>query len=405
VLAFAPAGLGAVRSAPDGTYQTNGRVRAIAYANGVAYIGGQFTSVRPPGAPVGTGEIPRNHLAAFDEATGALLPWNPSTDDLVWSLDVAGGSVYIGGRFSSVNGQPRAHVAAVDASTGATSVWNPGANGVVNAVSVGPSGDIYLGGGFTVVAGKGRKHLAEISPTGTVRGWHPAVTQVSGSPCPPRCSPFVASLAFSDDGLNLYFAGHFGLVNGVARNNAAEVDLATGSTLGWNPDVFGQGVGKNPNQANKVWDVELGADRAYICGDYWALDGFKQHPNLAAVDLAYGHVISQFQATTDGSTPACALHGGLLYVGGHYQRLGPNTGWVFVPDQKATLTGPGSVKRNHLAAVDPMTGAADPWNPGANSILGVHTLQPGSARLGVGGDFTRIGGVDQQGYGQLSDLP
>jgi hypothetical protein len=397
-----PTAAAGVKWKPTPTYQTNGRVRAIAYADGVVYIGGQFTSLRPAGAPPGSGEVPRNRLAALDEATGALLPWNPGVDDVVWSLDVSGDTVYASGKFGMVGRQPRARLAAIDAATGAVTNWNPSANGVVHVIRVGPNGDLYLGGAFTTVGGKTRNRLAEVTPSGTVTSWNPNVKQVSDT-CPPRCPPFVTSLEFSADGSNLFFGGHFGLVGGIARNNAAEVNLATGSVLAWNPDVLGTGAGKNPNQANKVWDVELGSDRAYICGDYWSLDGFRRHPNLAAVDLTAGHLVDEFDATSDGNAPACTLHEGLLYIGGHFQQVGPNSAWVFIPGQKATLTGEGSVKRNHIAAVDPITGAIDAWNPGANSTLGVNTLRADSANLGVGGDFTRIGGVDQQGYAQFAD--
>jgi hypothetical protein len=405
LVALVPPASAAVKWKPSPTYQTNGRVRAIAYTSGVVYIGGQFTSLRPAAAPPGSGEVPRNRLAALDVATGALLPWNPGADGTVWSLDVGGGIVYVGGAFANVGGQPRARLAAVGAGTGAVTGWNPGANGIVYAVRIGPNGDIYAGGAFTVVGGKGRKRLAEITPSGTVTSWHPRVEQVAGATCPPRCSPFVTSLDFSADGATLYFGGHFGLVNTVGRNNAAAVDRVTGALLPWDPDVIGTGAGKNPNQANKVWDVEIGSGRAYICGDYWSLDGLQRHPNLAAVDLAAGHLVSEFDATTDGNTAACALHNGRLYIGGHFQQAGPNSAWVFIPGQKATLTGTGSVKRNHIASVDPVTGAIDLWNPGANSTLGVHVLQSGSSQLGSGGDFTRTGGVNQQGYAQFANAP
>jgi hypothetical protein len=403
--AVVPTAAADVKFKPSATYQTNGRVRAIAYANGVVYLGGQFTSLRPPAAPPGSGEVPRNRLAALDAATGALLPWNPGADGTVWSLDVAGGIVYAGGAFTNVGGQARSRLAAINAGSDAVTSWNPSANGQVQELRVGPNGNVYAGGAFTVVGGKGRKRLAEIRPVGTVTSWAPKVEQVSGSTCPPRCSPFVTSLEFSADGATLFFGGHFGLVNTVGRNNAAAVDRATGALLPWNPDVFGTGAGKNPNQANKVWDVELGADRAYVCGDYWSLDGFKRHPNLAAVDLSAGHLVAEFDATTDGNTPACMLHDGRLYIGGHFQQAGPNSAWVFIPGQKATLTGTGSLKRNHIAAVDPITGAIDAWNPGANSTLGVHILRSGPNYLGSGGDFTRTGGVDQQGYAQFANAP
>ena len=36
-----------VHSTPVPTYQTNGRVNAIVIQNGVIYIGGRFTAVRP----------------------------------------------------------------------------------------------------------------------------------------------------------------------------------------------------------------------------------------------------------------------------------------------------------------------------------------------------------------------
>ena len=64
----------------DTTYQTNGRVDAILTIGDTVYLGGAFTSVRPAGAPAGTGQVTRQHLAAFSRSTGALLPWNPGTD-------------------------------------------------------------------------------------------------------------------------------------------------------------------------------------------------------------------------------------------------------------------------------------------------------------------------------------
>jgi hypothetical protein len=390
-----------VKWSPTATWQANGRVRAVVYAGGVVYIGGEFTELLPPDGTSGS-PLVRNHVAALSEATGQPLPWDPEADNTVWALAVSGSTVYLGGDFATVGGAARAHVAAVDDAYGSTTGWNAGADGSVKALGIGPNGDLYVGGNFTHVGGKTRNHVAEISAAGAVAAWNPSVKQVTGSTCPPRCPPFVASLAFGADGNTLYLAGHFGLVNDVPRNNAAAVSLATGSTLAWNPDVFGTGSGKNSNQANKVWDVAPGPDRAYLCGDYWSLDGFRRHPNLAAVDLTNGHLIPSFDATTDGSTPACRVVGGYLFIGGHYQHVGPDSAWVIVPGQKSTLTGTGACVREHLAAVDPVTGAVEAWDPGMNSVLGVHALAFSGSDLGVGGDFTRIGGRAQEAYAQFA---
>ena len=44
-----------VHQAPSPSYQTNGRVNVVVISGTTAYLGGQFTSVRPAGAAAGTG--------------------------------------------------------------------------------------------------------------------------------------------------------------------------------------------------------------------------------------------------------------------------------------------------------------------------------------------------------------
>src|SRR6266702_2604770 len=57
---------------PSSSWQTNSTVWALAPVNGNVFVGGQFTSVRPPGDPAGTGEVARTYLAEFNASTGAL---------------------------------------------------------------------------------------------------------------------------------------------------------------------------------------------------------------------------------------------------------------------------------------------------------------------------------------------
>ena len=100
------------------TWQTNGRVEAIAIVGSTAYIGGQFTSVRPAGDPAGTGEVARNRVAAINLSTGALLPWNPNASGTVQAIAASGSTVYLGGSFTQVGGKGHQRVAAVDATSG-----------------------------------------------------------------------------------------------------------------------------------------------------------------------------------------------------------------------------------------------------------------------------------------------
>src|SRR3954451_5664591 len=100
----APAQAAIVGSTPAPSWQTNGRVTTITVSGTTAYIGGKFTSLRPAGAAAGTAEVTRNHAAAINLTTGALLPWNPNVNGLVRALLASGGNVYIGGSFTTVGG-------------------------------------------------------------------------------------------------------------------------------------------------------------------------------------------------------------------------------------------------------------------------------------------------------------
>ena len=148
-------------SAPSPSYQTNGRVSVVVISGTTAYIGGQFTSVRPAGAAAGTGEVTRNHAAAINLANGGVLPWNPDVSATVAAIYVNGSTVYLGGAFGSVGGKNRKDIAAVDSTTGALITgFKTTINAGVRAISM-SNGQLYVGGTFTaprVVRGLGQPH-------------------------------------------------------------------------------------------------------------------------------------------------------------------------------------------------------------------------------------------------------
>lgn len=184
VLAWSP-GQAVAAFPPNLSWQTDGTVRAIAFAHGVIYVGGQFSAVRPPGTAVGP----------------------------------------VGGAFTSVGGAVRDHLAAVSTAGGLTG-WNPHADSTVNVVRIGPNGNVFVGGRFGRIGGVTRSRVAEITPAGSLTAWAPRVAQLTGFACPPRCTPVVFAIAFSPAGRSVYLGGHFGLVNDVARNEAAAVPLS-----------------------------------------------------------------------------------------------------------------------------------------------------------------------------------
>ena len=60
--------------------------------------------------------------------------------------------------------------------------------------------------------------------------------------------------------------------------------------------------------------------------------------------------------------------------------------------------------RAHVFAVDEHTGALNAWKTTANGTLGVFAIAGGSQSVFFGGDFTKLGGVAAQAFGQLSDI-
>jgi len=363
----------------DDTYQTNGRVDAILTVGDIVYIGGNFTSVRPPGAAAGTQEVPRARLAAFQISSGALLPWNPGANRAVYALAASadGQTVYVGGNFSKIGAVNRKHMAAVDAFSGGVTPFRADTDYDVQAIATSdclgctPESRVYLGGNFTTVNGVPRSRVAAVDPTtgSLIDTWAPSVDNE------------VRAITLSLDGTSVYLGGEFTSIN----QNTGQKRLAKLSAL----DATFQPWRTRPGYP--VYQIIVTTSAVYLGGN-----GSGGHAGLYSTDGDRGWVTQ-----TDGGVQALALLDGVLYVGGHFDN-------VCVGDTAGATVGfhcpTNAASRHKLLAVDPSNGSLDPWNPGANSNLGVWSLGASSGRLHVGGDFTRIGHFHaQQGYGQFSE--
>lgn len=363
VAAAAPASaVTTVSSSAMATYQTNGRVYAVAYGSGAVYLVGDFTTVRPPGS-TGT-VVTRNHAAAFSTATGSLLAWNPNTNGSVRAVAVSPdqSAVYLGGAFTTVAGAAHTHVAKVGASSGAPSAWSASADSTVKAITTyATTGAVYLGGNFGYVDGVQRRRVAAVraSDGGLVTGFRADLA--AGSIYPVANSLVISSGA-------LWVGGAFDTVNGAARQNFAAVSASTGSALAKKPYVSGAAI------------LTTVASSGRVCATGRGTGGF-----IACFDASTGAKLWGGTGVTDGDVQGSAVGAGVLYAGGHFQAVG-------------------ATARGHLAAFDAATGALQPWNPGANSTVGVlgMALSADGTHLAAGGDFTIIGGRSQTYFGQFA---
>jgi hypothetical protein len=363
-LLAAPAPALALSSHPASSWQTNGRVRAIAVAANKIFIGGDFTSVRAPGAA--GGGVARSHLAAFSLKTGQLEPWNPRANGTVTSLRVnpAGTTIYIGGGFTTLMGKSRAHIGAVTTSGTQLRKWHANTNGTVYAIAV-SSTRVYIGGSFTKVKGLNRTRLAGISTTSTA-----PVTAWRANP-----NSTVRALTISPSGKRVFVGGDFTRVNGRAHNHLVAVATAGGLS---------------PFRAHPSWPVTSLKNNAKTL----VVGGGGNGGHVAAYVSASG--VRRWLTVTDGDVQGVALLGGTVVVGGHFNNYcqgGTGTGVPLV------CTHP--IPRRKLLTLSLASGGLGSWDPDVvGSKIGVSAVAAANG-VEAGGAFTKVKGVNQQGFARF----
>ncbi|WP_232012069.1 LamG domain-containing protein [Actinomyces slackii] len=147
------------------TVQINGVVWDQAVVGNTVYAVGDFSSARPAGSAAGQNETSRANAVAYDITTGEMTDWAPSTNGRINSIEASpdGSTLYIGGDFTSLNGETTWRVGAVSAASGQRVPLAAAANGSVKAVELSPDGStLYIGGAFTQVNRADRQRVAAV---------------------------------------------------------------------------------------------------------------------------------------------------------------------------------------------------------------------------------------------------
>lgn len=215
------------------------------------FVGGKFTTL--------DGQ-PRNNIAALDTSANAVgsyvTAWNPGSSGDVHALALHQQQqrLYVGGAFSTFGSSTRNRLAAVQTNNASITDWNPDANGTVYALALNSANTtIYAGGDFTSLGATPRNRLAAIDTTsGTPRTWDPGSDGA------------VHALLLFDDNL-IFAAGAFNTIGGAARPYLASLrlDRATSNATGWSP---------NPNIAFPTGQLlSLNGTSVYVGGAFTSL--------------------------------------------------------------------------------------------------------------------------------------
>lgn len=354
------------------TWQTNGRVWALEQIGDMVLVGGEFTSVRPPGARLGSQEVPRERFAAFDVTTGDLLPCAPR-----FTIGAGAASVrviesapdesrfYVGGSFGRVSGTGVANLVALDIDdcnlTDASSFRRPGVSGqVLGLEAVGDS--LYVAGEFSTVDSQSRPGLAVLGSDGQLAA---ARAEFDG---PTRA--VVTALEFG----KVFVGGDFSYVNGEYAHGLVAIDAASGDVA----------------QTFPGWLPTRSVVRALVRDEgtlYLGAEGRGRgvFDGRLAASISTGELL--WKDTCLGATMALALRRGLLYSGSHAHDCS---------------TTPGGFEeggfRQHLLAQRTSDMTIQHWFPDTNEgfemgvaeALGPRAMVFAGGDLWVGGEFTKV---------------
>jgi PKD repeat protein len=386
------------------TVQINGVVWSQAVVGNRVYAGGSFTTARPPGGSGGT--VSRTHLLAYDITTGALVNgFAPTLNGQVLSVALSPDQtrLYVGGEFTTVNGQTRRRIAAFNAATGALiTSFAPPVNYDVHAI-VATNTTVYAGGNFGGVGNQNRANLAAFNASnGALLNWAPQAT-----------GGYVWSMAMNPAGTKIAVGGSFTALNGSSNPGygLGMVDATTGASL---PMAVNNYV-RNGTADGAITTLTADAENVYGGGYTFGKTGGTWEGMFAASwdggavtwlndchgdsysmhaqgDVVYTASHTHYCENIDGIRQGDGGVGDYPYFRAVAMGVEPTGTVSWEPDQGRYYSFEGQPRSSVLT-----------WYPNLNAgtytgqSQGPWSVAGNSDYIVMGGEFTRVNGQNQQG--------
>ncbi len=379
----------------------NGRVYAIDTYGPLVAVGGSFTTIRPGASGA---DQTRQWLFMYNSTTGAIsqtfvpqlsgptpTPTNglvkdqPGVEAIEFAPD--GQSLYVGGWFTSVNGESRKRIVQLNLDGSVRPSFSADLNNIVSDMAL--VGDrLVIGGRFGQVNGQPVARLASLDPaTGATQ----TDFNLPATDSRNQYASYVNEIDASADGRFLAVSGSFRKIANKTRQQVALIDLSTArpSLANWSTDLYTPNCSSSSTASGSyIRGLDISPDGSYLVisttGAFIGVDTmcdtaarFELPPTATGDNLSF-----TWRAKTGGDTLwASEVTESAVYVGGH-QRWMNNPR----PSPGGDNDGPGSVERYGIVALDPLTGVPLSWNPGRDRGRGAEAIVATDDHLFVGHD-------------------
>lgn len=382
----------------------DGRVEAVAVVGSRVIVGGTFTQVQGLDGTV----YDQPYLFAFDQGTGIFdAAFDPILNRPVLALASSrdNQSVFVGGSFTTVNGQKnRKGFTKLRLNGDRTSNFAGRTNGVVKDMIV-DEDIVYIVGRFTKVGATLVEHFAAVD--GTTGQALPAVNSVFAgeySTSVVKGSLSVDDIDLTPDGATAVIVGNFSSIDGQARSRLAVFDLSgpVATLSSWNTAVYAVDC-PSTRFPQYIKGLDVSPDGSYFVtgsSGFWEV-GEPACDTVVRFELdsTDSNVQPTWFAHTGGdSVYEVAISGEAVYAGGHFRRFNNE----FSADGN-NVAGRGSVTRLGMVALDPLNGLPLDWRADRSPRgVGTFELLVDDGGLWIGDDTEFING---KFHGRLKYLP
>jgi PKD repeat protein len=378
------------------------------------FIAGSFTSIQN-NLPGNTTTYNQANLASYNYQTGAVdSNFRPTFNGGVAAVEATpdGTRLLVGGTFSTVNGVAEQKVASLNLTTGAPLASWAFTNSTNNGVTAleATNSTVYVGGRFTRINGVLKTGLAALSATtGAVDTSFS--NDISGG-IGVNGVLQVQQLKLTHDESKLLVLHTGRKIAGQDRLTVGIIDTATKQLLPWRTQLWDTNLARLGG-VTRVASMDVSPDDSYFVvgsgsgGDAPPISDTAVAYPLTPASLQNSDVQPIWNTRNFDSVYSIAITEQAVYIGGHFQFTESPTSCGTEPcypglENVGYGTGQGLagyglgdavVRRDHLAALNPVNGRALEWYPISNSFEGNKALEATPRGLFSGGDAMFQGGV------------